>query len=74
VSGPVNRVGAAVVGVRDHGADRLEQRYQAVLEVDAGVPVVEVAQRFGVSRQAVHRWVAATATAAWKPWPIGRSD
>ncbi len=36
----------------------MEQRYQAVLEVDAGVPVVEVAQRFGVSRQAVHRWVA----------------
>ena len=36
----------------------MEQRYQAVLEVDAGVPVVEVAQRFGVSRQAVHRWMA----------------
>jgi hypothetical protein len=33
----------------------MEQRYQAVLEVDAGVPVIEVAQRFGVSRQAVHR-------------------
>src|SRR3954462_10199663 len=36
----------------------MEQRYQAVLEVDAGVPGVEVAQPFGVSRQAVHRWVA----------------
>ena len=36
----------------------MEQRYQAVLEVDAGAPVVEVAQRFGVSRQAVHRWMA----------------
>ena len=35
----------------------MEQRYQAVLEVDAGVPVVEVAQRFGVSRQAIHRWI-----------------
>jgi transposase len=35
----------------------MEQRYQAVLEVAAGVPVVEVAERFGVSRQAVHRWV-----------------
>ena len=34
----------------------MEQRYQAVLEVQAGVPVVDVAQRFGVSRQAVHRW------------------
>src|SRR4051794_5249158 len=35
----------------------MEQRYQAVLEVDAGLPVVEVAERFGVSRQAIHRWV-----------------
>jgi transposase len=35
----------------------MEQRYQAVLEVQAGVPIVDVAKRFGVSRQAVHRWV-----------------
>jgi transposase InsO family protein len=34
-----------------------EQRYRAVLEVQAGVPVTEVAERFGVSRQAVHRWI-----------------
>jgi transposase InsO family protein len=34
-----------------------EQRYRAVLEVEAGVPVTEVAERFGVSRQAVHRWM-----------------
>src|SRR5512133_2136885 len=34
----------------------MEQRYQAVLEVQAGVPVVDVARGFGVSRQAVHRW------------------
>src|SRR4051794_13226446 len=34
----------------------MEQRYQAVLEVQSGVPVVDVAERFGVSRQAVHRW------------------
>jgi transposase InsO family protein len=34
-----------------------EQRYRAVLEVQAGVPVTEVAERLGVSRQAVHRWV-----------------
>ena len=33
----------------------MEQRYQAVLEVEAGIPVVEVARRFGVSRQAIHR-------------------
>jgi transposase InsO family protein len=36
----------------------VEQRYQAVLAVIRdGVPVVEVAGRFGVSRQAVHRWL-----------------
>src|SRR4051794_41657312 len=34
-----------------------EQRYRAVLEVHAGIPVTEVAERFGVSRQAVHRWI-----------------
>ena len=36
----------------------MEQRYQAVLAVIRdGVSVVEVAQRFDVSRQAVHRWL-----------------
>jgi transposase len=35
-----------------------EQRYRAVLQVQAGMPVVEVADLFGVSRQAVHRWLA----------------
>ena len=35
----------------------MEQRYQAVLAVIRdGVPVIVVARRFGVSRQAVHRW------------------
>jgi transposase-like protein len=34
-----------------------EQWYRAVLEVQAGVPVTEVAERFGVSRQAMHRWM-----------------
>lgn len=34
----------------------VEQRYQAVLEVlNDGVPIVEVAARFGVTRQSVHR-------------------
>ena len=33
----------------------MEQRYQAVLEVEAGIPVVEVARRFGASRPAIHR-------------------
>src|ERR1700683_2724481 len=36
----------------------LEQRYQAVLQVLDGIPVTEVAERFGVARQTVHRWVA----------------
>ena len=36
----------------------MEQRYQAVMEVlGAHVPVTEVAERYGVSRQAVHRWI-----------------
>lgn len=36
----------------------VEQRYRAVLEVLSGVPVTEVAERYGVARQTVHRWVA----------------
>jgi transposase len=36
----------------------VEQRYRAVLEVLSGVPVVEVAERYGVGRQTVHRWMS----------------
>jgi len=35
----------------------MEQRYRAVLEVEAGCPVTEVAARHGVTRQSVHAWV-----------------
>jgi transposase InsO family protein len=35
----------------------VEQRYRAVLEARSGVPVTEVAERFGVSRQSVHAWI-----------------
>jgi transposase InsO family protein len=35
----------------------VEQRYRAVLEVKAGVPVSEAAARAGVSRQSVHAWL-----------------
>ncbi len=35
----------------------VEQRYRAVPEAAAGVPVTEVAGRFGVSRQSVHAWI-----------------
>jgi hypothetical protein len=34
-----------------------EQRYRAALEARAGVPVTEVAERYGVSRQSVHTWL-----------------
>src|SRR5215471_5109527 len=36
----------------------VEQRYRAVVEVLSGAPVIEVAERYGVARQTVHRWVA----------------
>jgi transposase len=36
----------------------VEQRYRAVLQVLDGTPVTEVAERFGVARQTVHRWLA----------------
>jgi transposase InsO family protein len=35
----------------------VEQRYQAVLEVLAGVTVTDVALRYGVTRQTLHRWL-----------------
>jgi hypothetical protein len=31
----------------------VEQRYRAVLEVLSGIPVIEVAERYGVARQTV---------------------
>src|SRR5215472_417070 len=36
----------------------MEQRYHAVMEVISGAPVTEVAGRYGVTRQAVHNWLA----------------
>ncbi|MER5325168.1 helix-turn-helix domain-containing protein [Streptosporangium roseum] len=36
----------------------IEQRYQAVLQVSSGASGTEVARRFGVSRQTVHRWLS----------------
>ncbi|WP_413785211.1 helix-turn-helix domain-containing protein [Micromonospora zamorensis] len=36
----------------------MEQRYRAVQDVLAGSTITDVAERFGVSRQAVHRWLA----------------
>jgi hypothetical protein len=39
------------------GMSIVEQRYQAVLAVLAGDPVVDVAAKVGVSRQSVHTWL-----------------
>lgn len=36
----------------------VEQRYRAVLEVLSGIPVTEVAERYGVARRTVHRKMA----------------
>src|SRR5215510_12710608 len=36
----------------------VEQRYHAILEVLSGAPVIEVAERYGVIWQTVHRWMA----------------
>jgi transposase InsO family protein len=48
--------GRSVVVLSELGL--VEQRYQAVLEVVCqGVSVSEVARRFGVTRQSVHRWL-----------------
>jgi transposase len=35
----------------------VEQRYRAVLEVQAGCPVTEVAERYRVTRQTLHAWM-----------------
>ena len=35
----------------------VEQRYRAVLDAAAGVPVTEVAEACGVPRQSVHAWI-----------------
>jgi transposase-like protein len=41
------------------GLGVVEQRYRAVLEVlEVGLPVAEVARRYGVARQTVHEWLS----------------
>jgi transposase-like protein len=51
----------------------MEQRYRAVLQVQAGVPVTEVADAFGASRQAVHRWLRWYREAGLSGWATGRT-
>jgi transposase-like protein len=48
-----------------------KQRYRAVLEVEGGAPVTEVAERSGVSRQAVHRWLGEYRTLGLEGLPDG---
>jgi hypothetical protein len=48
-------------------------RYQAVLEVvNQGATVTDVAVRFGVTRQTVHRWLRRYAAKVWLGWQTGR--
>ena len=42
----------------------MEQRYHAVMKVISGAPVTEAAGRYGVTRQAVHNWLAKHRTEA----------
>ena len=52
----------------------VEQRYRAVLEVlKSGSTVSDVARRYGVGRQTVHRGCGAMARGVWADWPIGAS-
>lgn len=50
----------------------VEQRYRAVLEVFSGIPVVEVAERYGVARHTVHDLGAWAHTAPSLPGKSGR--
>jgi transposase-like protein len=48
----------------------VEQRLRAVLEVvQDRLPVTEVAERYGVSRQAVHAWLRRYAAGGLDRWP-----
>lgn len=48
----------------------VEQRYQAVLEVLGGAAVTDVARRYGVARQTVHRRLRRYADQGWLAWSI----
>jgi uncharacterized protein YjcR len=51
----------------------VEQRHHAVMEVLAGgVPVTEVAERYGVSRKSVHAWLDRYRAECWPACRIGR--
>lgn len=51
----------------------VEQRYHAVMEVvSGGVPVVEVAERYGSLANSVHAWLGRYRQEACRGWPTGR--
>ena len=50
-----------------------QQRYQAVLAViSEGHAVIEVAARFGASRQTIHAWLAKYEAGGLRVWSTGR--
>jgi hypothetical protein len=51
----------------------VEQRYHAVMEVVCGgIPVVEIAERYGVSRKTVHAWLRRYRQEGQPRLPTGR--
>ncbi len=53
----------------------VEQRYRAVLEVlNDGASVTDVARRYGVARQTVHRWLRRYASKGLAGSPTGALD
>jgi hypothetical protein len=51
----------------------VEQRYRAVLEAAAGVPVTEVAARYECHARACTPGSSATGRAGWAPWQTGHA-
>jgi hypothetical protein len=66
---PGNRGGRTAVAVLVE-LSVVEQRLRAVLEVvQDRLPVTEVGERYGVSRQAVHAWLRRYAAGGLDRWP-----
>ena len=52
----------------------VEQRHRAVLAVEAGATISEIARQVGVSQQTVHTWLARYAKDGWLGWSTAPSD
>jgi transposase len=57
IARPVWRVSGGEAGIGPVELSVVEQRYRAVLAVQAGEPAVAVAAQWGVSRQTVQNWL-----------------